>query len=234
MNPDRTNTVVIVDDQPVVRDGLTMLINSQADLSVIGQAGNGEEAVEVVRSTHPDVVLMDIRMPGMNGIEATREIIAHPADGASTKVVILTTYDLDEYVFDALNAGASGFLLKHAPPEQILLGVRSAADGGALISPTITIRLIQSFGPNGQRAVANPTEIGRLTPREREVFDLVVAGGNNAEIAADLLVGESTVKTHINRVLFKLHLRDRVHAVLYAHEHGLITSARDRTRRLTK
>ena len=215
-------TVLVVDDQSIVRDGLVMLVDSQPDLRVVGDVCDGVEAVEFVRVSPPDVVLMDIRMPAMDGLEATRRITRGASDESATKVVILTTYDLDEYVYDALNAGASGFLLKHTPPEQVLLGIRSAADGGALVSPTITMRLIQAFSHPRRDPSRAPSDIRRLTPREREVFDLVVVGRNNTEIATELFIGESTVKTHLNRILFKLGLRDRVHAVLYAYSNGLL------------
>jgi DNA-binding NarL/FixJ family response regulator len=209
-------TVLVADDQALVRAGLVALIGGQPDLTVVGEAANGEEAVAVVRDTTPDVVLMDIRMPVLNGLEATRRIA-----GGRSRVVVLTTYDLDEYVYDALCAGACGFLLKHAPPEELLLGVRAAARGGALVSPAVTRPLIEAF--TGRRRTARtPTAMARLTDREREVFALVAEGRTNTEIARALAIAETTVKTHLANTLNKLGLRDRVHAVMYAYENGLV------------
>ncbi|WP_225851093.1 response regulator transcription factor [Streptomyces sp. HPF1205] len=215
-------TVVIADDQAVVRAGLAMLVGSQPDLTVVGEAADGREAVRLVRELAPDVVLMDIRMPVMDGLEATRRITA-PGAGARTRVVILTTYDLDEYVYDALRAGACGFLVKHAPPEQLLLGVRAAADGGSLLSPGVTARLVAAFAAAGRRPARPPAALARLTAREREVFDLVVAGRTNTEIGRALAIAETTVKTHVGHALDKLGLRDRVQAVIFAYEHHLVS-----------
>jgi DNA-binding NarL/FixJ family response regulator len=212
-------TVLLADDQQVVRAGLAMLLDSQPDLRVAGQAGDGLEAVRLERELEPDVVLMDIRMPVLDGIEATRRILA---GGGRARVVVLTTYDLDEYVYDALRAGACGFLLKHAPPEELLLGVRAAADGGALLSPPVTRRLLAEFAARRPATGPEPAALARLTGREREVFDLVVRGRSNTEIARELVIAETTVKTHVAHTLDKLGLRDRVHAVVYAYEHGVI------------
>ncbi|MGZ4673330.1 MAG: response regulator [Ilumatobacteraceae bacterium] len=216
-------SVLIADDQQPVRDGLATLIESQHDMIAIGKVGDGQRAIEFVRRWAPDVVLMDIRMPGLDGIEATREIVSRNDSARPTRVVILTTYDLDEYVFDALQAGATGFLLKHTPPELLLTGIRAAADGAALVSAAVTLHLIEAFSATHTRpARSSAAEIERLSTREREVFDLVAAGHTNAAIAAELQIGDSTVKTHLNRILSKLNLRDRVHAVIYAYEHHLV------------
>ena len=216
--------IVIADDQALVRAGLATLLDSQPGLTVVGQAGTGEEAVQLARKLAPDVVLMDIRMPVLNGLAATRRILsAPPAPGAHpVRVVVLTTYDLDEYVYEALRAGASGFLLKHAPPEELLLGVRAAADGGALLFPQVTRRLVAEFAARRPAARRPPPELARLTPREREVLDLVISGRSNTEIAGALFVSQSTVKTHLGHILDKLGLRDRVQAVVFGYEHGLV------------
>jgi DNA-binding NarL/FixJ family response regulator len=216
--------IVIADDQALVRAGLATLLDSQPGLTVVGQAGTGEEAVQLARKLAPDVVLMDIRMPVLNGLAATRRILAAPpASGARpVRVVVLTTYDLDEYVYEALRSGASGFLLKHAPPEELLLGVRAAADGGALLSPRVTRRLVAEFAARRPAARRPPPELARLTPREREVLDLVICGRSNTEIADALVVSHSTVKTHLGHILDKLGLRDRVQAVVFGYEHGLV------------
>ena len=210
--------VLIADDQALIRAGLATLLGSQPGLAVAGQAADGAEAVRLARELTPDVVLMDIRMPVLDGLAATRQLAA---GHSPARVVILTTYDLDEYVYEALRAGACGFLLKHAPPEELLLGVRAAADGGALLSPAVTRRLLKEFA---QRRPPGPPPagLGRLTAREREVLDLVIRGRTNAEIAGELVVSLSTVKTHLGHVLDKLGLRDRVHAVVYGYEHGLV------------
>ena len=216
---------LIADDQALVRAGLATLLDSQPGLTVVGQAGTGEEAVHLARKVAPDVVLMDIRMPVLDGLTATRRILsAPPSPGARPiRVVVLTTYDLDEYVYEALRAGASGFLLKHAPPEELLLGVRAAADGGALLSPQVTRRLVAEFAARRPPAALRaPPELDRLTPREREVLDLVICGRSNTEIAELLVVSLSTVKTHLAHILDKLGLRDRVQAVVFGYEHGLV------------
>ena len=221
--------ILIADDQALVRAGLATLLDSQPGLTVVGQAGTGEEAVHLARKVAPDVVLMDIRMPVLNGLAATRRILAAPPapGGRPVRVVVLTTYDLDEYVYEALRAGASGFLLKHAPPEELLLGVRAAADGGALLSPQVTRRLVAEFAARRPAARRPPPELARLTPREREVLDLVICGRSNTEIAEALVVSQSTVKTHLGHILDKLGLRDRVQAVVFGYEHGLVEPGAD-------
>jgi DNA-binding NarL/FixJ family response regulator len=217
-----TVRVVVADDQELVRSGFAMIVDSQPDLVVVGEAADGDEAVAVARREHADVVLMDVRMPRVDGIEATRRLagpdVAHPL-----KVIILTTFDLDEYVFEALRAGASGFLLKDVRRDDLVQAVRVVAAGEALLAPAVTRRLIEDFAR--RPAASSPrlaTELDRLTPREREVLELIGRGRNNAEIGAELYVGEATVKTHVGRVLMKLDLRDRVHAVIYAYEAGLV------------
>ncbi|HCU95255.1 MAG TPA: DNA-binding response regulator [Actinobacteria bacterium] len=227
MTADGQIRVLVADDQALVRAGLATLLDTQPDLSVVGQAGDGRDAVALARELVPDVVLMDIRMPVLDGLSATRQIVAQAnrePGGPIVRVIVLTTYDLDEYVYEALRAGACGFLLKHAPPEELLLGVRAAADGGALLSPGVTARLLTEFA--SRRPVGPPAELGKLTPREREVLDLVVRGMSNVEIARALFVSHSTVKTHLTHVLDKLGLRDRVQAVVYGYEHGLVEPGR--------
>ena len=211
--------VLIVDDQALVRAGFRMILDAQPDLEVVGEAGDGSAAIDAVRTLRPDVVLMDIRMPGIDGIEATRRITE---EGVPSKIVILTTYDLDEYVFDALAAGATGFLLKHVPPEELVRGVRVAASGEALLAPSITRRLIEEFAKQRAPVRAGGTELHTLTDREQEVIRLLGRGLSNPEIARELKVGEATVKTHVAHVLDKLGLRDRVQAVIFAYEVGLI------------
>jgi DNA-binding NarL/FixJ family response regulator len=213
-----TIRVLVADDQALVRAGIRMLIETQPDLEVVGEAEDGMAAIGEVTRTRPDVVLMDVRMPRLDGIEAARRIIALGPDPA--KVVMLTTFDLDEYVFDALSAGATGFLLKHARPEELLFGIRTAADGHALVAPVLTRRLIERFVSSRPRATP---ELGRLTEREREVMILLVRGLSNTEIAGHVFVGESTVKTHVARIFTKLGLRDRAQAVIYGYETGLVT-----------
>ncbi|HVS06715.1 MAG TPA: response regulator transcription factor [Candidatus Dormibacteraeota bacterium] len=211
--------VLIVDDQALVRAGFRMILEAQPDLEVVGEAGDGSAAIDAVRTLQPDVVLMDVRMPGVDGIEATRRLTEAGVPG---RIVILTTYDLDEYVFDALAAGASGFLLKHVPPEELVRGVRVAASGEALLAPSITKRLIEEFAKQRAPVRASGTDLKSLTDREREVLTLLGRGLSNPEIAKDLKVGEATVKTHVAHVLDKLELRDRVQAVIFAYEIGLI------------
>nr|WP_022881018.1 response regulator transcription factor [Gryllotalpicola ginsengisoli] len=210
--------VAIADDQALVRMGFRMVLDAHPDLEVIGEASDGAEAIELARRTRPDVVLMDVRMPNVDGIAATSAILAElPA----TRVLVLTTFDLDEYAFGALRAGASGFLLKDARPEDLLGAIRAVAAGDAVVAPRVTRRLLELFGhelPEGRRA--DPAE--GLTPREREILVAIGRGLSNPEIAAELFLTESTVKTHVGRVLAKLGLRDRVHAVIYAYEHGLL------------
>jgi DNA-binding NarL/FixJ family response regulator len=211
--------ILIVDDQALVRAGFKMILQAQADFHVVGEAGDGEQALGMVRTLKPDVVLMDIRMPGMDGIEATRRITS---EGLPSHVVILTTYDLDQYVFDALGAGATGFLLKHVPPEELVHGVRVAAAGDALLAPSVTRRLIEEFARRRTPEPPSSKELDSLTERERDVLRLLARGLSNAEIAADLHLGDATIKTHVAHLLDKLDLRDRVQAVIYAYEVGLI------------
>ncbi|MDG9702456.1 response regulator transcription factor [Streptomyces sp. DH37] len=215
--------VVITDDQMMVREGFSVLLNAQPGMEVVGEAVNGREAVEKVAGLAPDVVLMDIRMPVLNGLEATREICA---SGSAAKVLILTTYDLDEYVYQALRAGASGFLLKDASARQLADGVRTVAAGEALLAPTVTRRLIAEFSrlasAAGPRAPLRE-RVADLTERETQVLALVAQGLSNGEIAGRLVVAESTVKTHVSRVLVKLGLRDRTQAAVFAYESGLVT-----------
>jgi DNA-binding NarL/FixJ family response regulator len=213
--------IAIVDDQHLVRAGFSMILDAEPDLEVVGEAGDGIAGVDLIRREAPDVALMDVRMPHKDGIEATRELLG---EGVATRIVILTTFDLDEYVFAALRAGASGFLLKDTPPEQLVAAVRTVAAGEALLSPSITARVIAAFA---EGAVAPPSREGAealegLTHREREVLGLLARGRANAEIATELFVSETTVKTHVGRVLAKLGLRDRVQAVIFAYEHGLV------------
>jgi DNA-binding NarL/FixJ family response regulator len=218
-----TIRVVVADDQELVRSGFAMIVDAQPDMEVVGEAADGAEAVEAARRTRPDVVLMDVRMPRLDGIEATRQILGSepPAGGdPPTRVVILTTFDLDEYVFQALRAGASGFLLKDLRREDLLHAVRVVAAGEALLAPSVTRRLIEDLA---RRPATGPApRLDGLTPREQEVLELIGRGLNNREIGEALVVGEATVKTHIGRVLMKLQLRDRVQAVIYAYEVGLV------------
>ena len=210
--------VLIVDDQSLVRAGFRLVLENHPDLVVVGEASNGHEAIHSAGRLEPDVVLMDIRMPDLHGIAATREITArHPA-----RVLVLTTYDLDEYVYDALQAGASGFLLKDTPPDQLADGIRAVAAGEALLAPTVTRRLIEEFARIGTTRRARPAELDELTPREHEVLLLLARGLSNAEIAETLFLGDTTVKTHVTHVLGKLGLRDRAQAVVLAYESGLV------------
>jgi len=212
--------VLIADDQALVRAGFKMILEAEPEIEVIGEAEDGVEAVEMIERLKPDVALMDIRMPRKNGLEATREIVNGGGD-TPTRVLMLTTFDLNEYVYEALRAGASGFLLKDVPAEQLVAGIQVVARGEALLAPSITRRLIEEFAKNSPVERAAPKEIEELTARELEVFKLVSRGMSNAEIAAELIVSETTVKTHVARILMKLHLRDRVQAVVYAYESGL-------------
>jgi DNA-binding NarL/FixJ family response regulator len=222
-----TVRVVVADDQELVRSGFAMIVDAQPDMEVVGEAADGREAVDVARRERPDVVLMDIRMPRLDGIEATRMIVSppdsggHENGGSPVRVVILTTFDLDDYVFSALRAGASGFLLKDLRREDLLHAVRVVATGDALLAPSITRRLIEDFARRPAPGTP-PPRIDRLTPREQEVLGLIGRGLNNREIGETLIVGEATVKTHVGRVLMKLDLRDRVQAVIYAYEIGLV------------
>ena len=230
MTDDATDTsapirVLLVDDQALMRMGFAMVLKSEPGIEVVGQAGDGAAGVRQVQALHPDVVLMDVRMPVMDGIEATRRIAA--AD-AATKVIVLTTFDLDEYAFEALRAGASGFLLKDVRPDDLVAAIRAVHAGDAAVSPRVTRRMLDLFAPDLPRpddAQAAPTaasaSLEKLTARERDVLDLIVAGRSNAEIAAELVVSETTVKTHVGNILDKLDLRDRVHVVIWAYENGL-------------
>ena len=217
--------VVIADDQQLVRAGLRMILESQPDIEVVGEAGDGVEALELARRTHPDVLLMDIRMPRMDGLEATRALAAQPGT-ATTRVLILTTFQVDDYVFEAMRSGASGFLLKTAPPEELVHAVRVVAGGDALLSPAVTRSVVAEFARLSPAPRPAPPELGTLTERETEVLKLVAAGLSNTEIAARLFLGEATVKTHVGRVLGKLGLRDRVQAVVFAYENGIATPGR--------
>ncbi len=219
--------VAIVDDQHLVRAGFRMILEAEPDIEVIGEAADGIGGVDLIARERPDVALMDVRMPHRDGIDATREIVAA---GGATRVVILTTFDLEEYVFAALRAGASGFLLKDTPPEDLVVAVRTIAAGDALLSPAITGRVITAFveGVASPPTGGEPEAMGSLTEREREVLGLLARGRSNAEIAQALFVSETTVKTHVGRVLAKLDLRDRVQAVIYAYEHGVVRVGRSR------
>jgi DNA-binding NarL/FixJ family response regulator len=213
-------TVLIVDDQELVRAGFRMILDAEDDIEVAGEATNGQEAVAQAQRLQPDVVLMDVRMPILDGIEATRRLLAN--GGMDSKVVMLTTFDMDEYVYDALRAGASGFLLKDVPPEQLVAGIRAVAKGDALLAPSVTRRVIEEFvrrPPSSVRTL--PPELTELTPRELEVLKLIARGLSNAEIAKELFVSETTVKTHVAHLLTKLGVRDRVQAVVLAYECGL-------------
>lgn len=221
-----TVRVLLADDQELVRTGLEMIVDSAHDLQVVGQASHGEEAVELASRLQPDVVLMDIRMPGVDGIEATRRIVKAAARGGP-RMLMLTTFDLDDYVFGAFAAGASGFLLKDAPREQILEGIRAVAAGEGLASPSVTRRLIERFADAPGPPLQPPAELAELTPREREVFEHMAHGLSNAELAERLYLSEKTIKTHVGRILMKLGLRDRVHAVILAYESGVVAPGRD-------
>jgi DNA-binding NarL/FixJ family response regulator len=212
---------MIADDQALVRAGFRMILEAETDLEVVGEAADGREAEAEARRLKPDVVLMDVRMPELDGIEATRRLLE--GDGSATKVVMLTTFDMDEYVYDALRAGASGFLLKDVPPEQLVAGIRAVASGDALLAPSVTRRVIEEFVRRPPDSVRAPSpKLAELTPRELEVLKLIARGLSNAEIAAALFVSETTVKTHVAHVLMKLDLRDRVQAVVLAYESGLV------------
>jgi DNA-binding NarL/FixJ family response regulator len=214
--------VLLVDDQALVRVGFRMILEAEEGIEVVGEAGDGAEAVEAVRALTPDVVLMDVRMPVLDGIGATREILRDRTRGPH--ILILTTFDLDEYVYEALRAGASGFLLKDTPPEELVEAIRVVARGDALLSPTITRRVIEEFVRRPPDSVRRPPEqLAELTARELEILRLVARGLSNAEIAKEAFVSETTVKTHVARILMKLSLRDRVQAVVFAYEHGVVT-----------
>jgi DNA-binding NarL/FixJ family response regulator len=212
-----TIRVLLADDQTLVRGGFRMILRAEPDIDVVGEASDGAEAIELARELEPDIVLMDVRMPNVDGIEATRRIV----DGSerAPRVLVLTTFDLDEYVYEALRAGASGFLLKDAPEEQLVSGIKIVAGGASLFAPTVTRRLIERFADSAP--TAPPPALAELTPRELEVLRLVARGLSNAEIAAELVLSEHTVKTHVAHILDKLDLRDRVQAVVLAYESGI-------------
>jgi DNA-binding NarL/FixJ family response regulator len=214
--------LVIADDQALVRAGFRMILEADASIQVVGEAADGEEAISTVRRLQPDVVLMDVRMPRLDGLEATRRILA--SDTTGPRVIVLTTFDLDEYVYAALRAGASGFLLKDVTPEQLVAAVKLIASGDALLAPSITRRLVERFAaPSPATVPTTSAEVATLTPREREVLVLIARGLSNAEVAERLVLSEATVKTHVARILAKLGLRDRVQAVVLAYETGLVT-----------
>jgi DNA-binding NarL/FixJ family response regulator len=216
-------TVLLVDDQPLLRLGFRMVLENEADLTVVGEASDGAQAATMTAALAPDVVLMDVRMPNVDGIEGTRRIVG---SGSAAKVLVLTTFNLDEYVYAALRAGASGFLLKDVPPAELVSGIRSVAAGDAVVAPSVTRRLIDAFAghlpdPETGRSPAD-TRLDRLTAREREVLEAVARGRSNAEIAGELVLSETTVKTHVGKVLTKLDLRDRVQIVVFAYENGVV------------
>ena len=215
--------VLLVDDQSLVRMGFRMILEAETDITVVGEAGDGAAAVSMTAALRPDVVLMDVRMPGVDGIDATAAITAA---GGPARVLILTTYDLDRYVYAGLRAGASGFLLKDAPPADLLAAIRTVADGAAVLAPSTTRRLIDRFVPllpDPERTTRRDNLLGALTDREREVFLLLARGQSNREIASELFLSESTIKIHVGHILAKLNVRDRVQAVVVAYESGLIT-----------
>jgi DNA-binding NarL/FixJ family response regulator len=219
-------SIVLVDDQELLRMGFRMVLDAQPDLELVGEAGDGQEALDLVGELQPDVVLMDVRMPGMDGVEATRRIVER---GDRSRVIILTTFDVDEYAYAALRAGASGFLLKDAPPADLLSAIRAVASGDAVVAPSTTRRLLSELAhrlpqPDRARPAEDP-QLAVLTPREREVLVAVARGLSNAEIAVDLVLSEATVKTHVGRILAKLELRDRVQIVVFAYDHGLVLPA---------
>jgi len=216
-----TVRVVLADDQDLVRTGVRMILEAEDDVHVVGEARDGGEAVAACRRLRPDVVVMDIRMPRVDGVEATRQLTSLDPP-LPTRVLVLTTYDLDEYVFAALRAGAAGFLLKHAPSDELVAGIRTIARGDSILGPAITRRVIAAFATIPDKPARRPRELETLTAREREVFELVARGRSNADIATELYVEPSTVKTHVAHALNKLGLPDRVAAVIYAYEQGLI------------
>jgi DNA-binding NarL/FixJ family response regulator len=220
--------VLIADDQQLVRAGFALILKPHGDLEVVGEAADGAEAVVLAGRHRPDVILMDIRMPGMDGLEATRRVLADPAL-TKTRVLVLTTFDLDDYVYAALRAGASGFLLKDAPPEQLVAGIRTVATGDSLLAPSITRRLIEGFIHRPAPGTRDAPDLQELTPRELEVLELIGRGRSNSEIARQLFVSEATVKTHVAHVFSKLAVRDRAQAVVVAYETGLIQPAARRS-----
>jgi DNA-binding NarL/FixJ family response regulator len=215
--------VLLVDDQALVRAGFRMILDAEPGVDVVGEAGDGREAIDQVRTLRPDVVLMDIRMPELDGLEATRRILADNDGEGAPRILMLTTFDLDEYVYEALRAGASGFMLKDTPPEQLVAAIHVIAEGDALLSPSITKRVISEFvRGSGPKPASQFPRLGELTARELEVLKLIARGLSNAEIAKELFVSETTVKTHVARILMKLNLRDRVQAVVLAYEAGVV------------
>jgi DNA-binding NarL/FixJ family response regulator len=218
-----TIKVLVVDDQAMIRAGFAALLNAQPDIEVVAEAANGQEGVELAHRSRPDVVLMDVRMPVLDGLEATRRLMNAPRGVEHRlRVLMLTTFDIDDYVYKALAAGASGFLLKDAPPADLIAAVRVVAAGDALLAPSVTRRLIEGFVRTRPRALPASTRLNGLTPRETEVLVLLARGRSNTEIAADLFLAEQTVKTHVSRIFEKLSLRDRAQAVVFAYESGLI------------
>ncbi|MBA4026003.1 MAG: DNA-binding response regulator [Gordonia sp.] len=213
-------TVFIADDQAMVRQGFGALLGAQSDISVVGDAADGQAAVTAIRQLHPDVVLMDVRMPKLDGLAAAEQLLTGPGK-VHSKILMLTTFDIDDYVYQALRIGASGFMLKDAPAEELVRAVRVVAAGEALLAPSVTRRLIAEVTSRHRPRRAEPGELAGLTPREREVLEQVAEGKSNAEIAGHLFVAEQTVKTHVSNVLSKLHLRDRAQAVVYAYENGV-------------
>jgi DNA-binding NarL/FixJ family response regulator len=220
-----TTRILIADDQALVRGGLRMILDAQPDLDVVGEAADGRQALQQARALSPDLVLMDIRMPELDGLETTRLLLARQPDA---KVLVLTTFDLDEYVYDAIRAGASGFLLKTTPPQQLVSGIRTVMAGDALLAPEITRRLLDRFVARPPVATGTPPDFAELSARELEVLRLIAHGRSNAEIAAELFLSEATVKTHVTHILAKLRLRDRVQAVALAYRSGLMDSAHPR------
>jgi DNA-binding NarL/FixJ family response regulator len=220
-----TVRIVIADDQAMVRAGFTALLRADPEFDVVGEAADGAEAVDIVRRTHPDVVLMDVRMPNLDGIAATRALLqdGDPSIDPVPRVLMLTTFDIDEYVYEAVRAGASGFLLKDALPEELTAAVHVIARGDALLAPSVTRRMIEHFVATAAPR-SEPPSLGELTDRERDVLTLIAAGRSNREIAADLIIAEQTVKTHVSRILGKLGLRDRAQAVIAAYESGLVVA----------
>jgi len=223
MNDLQTTSILLVDDQPMLRMGYRMILDAQPDLNVVGEAENGIEAIEMTARLEPHVVLMDVRMPGLDGVQATERIVG---SGSDSRIIVLTTFDLDEYAYGALRAGASGFLLKDAPPPDMLSAIRAVATGDAVVAPSVTRRLLSQFAhhlPDPQESPATADEcVESLTPRERELLVEVARGLSNAEIAERLVLSEATVKTHVGRILGKLGLRDRVQIVVFAYENGLV------------
>jgi DNA-binding NarL/FixJ family response regulator len=212
--------VLLADDQALVRTGFRMILKAEPDIDVVGEAADGLQAIDAARRLRPHVVVMDVRMPLLDGLEATRRLLSAPDPGL--RVLMLTTFDRDQYVYDALRAGASGFLLKDGPADQLVAGIRNVAEGGALLAPTVTRRLIEEFARRPPDTAPAPAALAELTARERSVLVLLARGLSNAEIAAELVLGEATIKTHVAHLLSKLDLRDRTQAVVYAYESGFV------------